>query len=252
MIDVSDHLGIEFHEDDLEPNASPAEAAPVAVNAPAAHATFFLDPDGDGAGGGLEDQDYFSFAASAGEAYVIETVNLLSDANTSLRLYDTDGQTLLALNDNRASGDDSSRIDWTAPRSDLFYVQVVHSFDFGIYGSYDLLVTTLNPVDDDGDGVHVPSDCNDSNPGIYPGATEICDGLDQDCDGIVDEGFDQDVDGYTTCGGDCDDTDPAVNPGTIEIPDNGRDDDCNGQIDVETAGDGRSDLLYRPLLIFPF
>jgi Putative metal-binding motif/Bacterial pre-peptidase C-terminal domain len=59
---------------------------------------------------------------------------------------------------------------------------------------------------------------------------EICNQIDDDCDGLVDEGFDQDGDGYTTCGGDCADNAPAVHPGATEVFD-GVDDDCNGVID---------------------
>ena len=50
--------------------------------------------------------------------------------------------------------------------------------------------------DDDGDGWRNNyysdppySDCNDANPDIYPGAIEICDGVDNNCNGLIDEGF---------------------------------------------------------------
>ncbi len=55
----------------------------------------------------------------------------------------------------------------------------------------------------DGDGVGAEEDCDDADPGVYPGATEVCDGADQDCDAWVDEGLpvlrwytDEDGDGY--------------------------------------------------------
>ena len=43
--------------------------------------------------------------------------------------------------------------------------------------------------DRDGDGVAACDDCNDLVAAAHPGATEICDGLDNDCDGAIDEGF---------------------------------------------------------------
>jgi hypothetical protein len=44
---------------------------------------------------------------------------------------------------------------------------------------------------------------------------EVCDGIDNDNDGLIDEGFDVDGDGFKACGGDCNDTDPAINPNTV-------------------------------------
>lgn len=90
-------------------------------------------------------------------------------------------------------------------------------------------------VDADGDGVTAAKDCNDHDPTVHPGAVEVCNGKDDNCDGKIDEGFDGDGDGTPTCsvGGkpaDCDDKDPAIHPGAAETC-NGKDDDCDGAID---------------------
>jgi hypothetical protein len=94
---------------------------------------------------------------------------------------------------------------------------------------------TCTNDDDDGDGVSsCAGDCDDLNPAIFPGRGESCDGLDQDCNSIVDDGFDLDGDGFTVCGpdgafstadDDCDDADPNVNPVQVEVCD-GIDNDC--------------------------
>jgi len=91
-------------------------------------------------------------------------------------------------------------------------------------------------VDLDGDGFSAtggtcgPIDCDDADPAVFPGATELCNGVDDDCDGTVDNGFDADGDGFTTCGGDCNDADPAINPAAPEITGNGVDENCNGSL----------------------
>src|SRR5262249_7863069 len=58
----------------------------------------------------------------------------------------------------------------------------------------------------DCDGLLCKIDCDDDDPAIYPGATEICDGKDNNCDGRIDEAPDMDGDGV----GDCVDNCPAV------------------------------------------
>ncbi|HOX42627.1 MAG TPA: MopE-related protein [Myxococcota bacterium] len=66
---------------------------------------------------------------------------------------------------------------------------------------------------------------------------EDCNALDDDCDGLTDEGFDADADGFTRCGGDCDDALAADHPGAEELCD-GRDNDCDGDTDEGFDGDG--------------
>ena len=73
-------------------------------------------------------------------------------------------------------------------------------------------------------------DCNDLNAALSPNSLEICDTIDNNCDGLIDEGFDQDMDGFTSCNGDCDDTNSSINPNALEIC-NGADENCNGVVD---------------------
>lgn len=102
-------------------------------------------------------------------------------------------------------------------------------------------------------------DCDDLDPGTWPGADERCDGKDNDCDVTVDEdlpiytwyadadgdGFGDgavetedcaEPDGYTALDGDCDDDDPAVHPDAIELcatGDDPADEDCDGLFDAD-------------------
>ncbi len=101
------------------------------------------------------------------------------------------------------------------------------------------------------------TDCSDYNATIYPGAPEICDKADNDCNGLEDDGInpamyytDRDLDGYgdgegyllTECevaesnyiankNGDCDDSNENINPGASEICGNNVDENCNGIVD---------------------
>lgn len=90
-------------------------------------------------------------------------------------------------------------------------------------------------TDFDGDGYTVQNDCDDRDPAVHPGATEICNGKDDDCNGKTDEAFDADGDGSVTCAlpgkpADCNDQDPTVHPGAVEACNN-KDDNCDGKID---------------------
>ena len=107
-------------------------------------------------------------------------------------------------------------------------------------------------ADADKDGIGTWHDCDDVNPAVFVGAAEVCDGVDNNCDGQVDEdvaivayqdrdgdGFGDDARARRVCtmpadgvaeSGDCDDLDATAFPGGVEVCD-GADDDCDGVID---------------------
>jgi hypothetical protein len=81
--------------------------------------------------------------------------------------------------------------------------------------------------DADGDGVRRPADCDDTNPGIRPGAADTPDDrIDQDCSGADATNLDVDRDG-TPRPQDCDDGNPAIRPGAREIVGNLVDENCD-------------------------
>jgi len=135
-------------------------------------------------------------------------------------------------------------------------------------GEPDEPTDTAPPVDDshavedvDGDGYAPPEDCDDDDATINPDATELCDGVDNDCDGDSDEDdaadttpwyADDDSDGFGDADSstdacavptghvdndtDCDDDDATINPDATELCD-GVDNDCDGDSDEDDAAD---------------
>ncbi len=123
----------------------------------------------------------------------------------------------------------------------------------------------------DGDGYAPPQDCNDGNAAVHPGATELCDAIDQDCDGNLLEAFaDFDVDNTPDCidpdddndgdldTSDCNDFDIAFSRFAVEQCDS-VDNDCDGDlvdgftntdadafpncVDLDDDGDGSPDTV---------
>ena len=235
-------------------------------------------------------------------SYVPATDGLLSVHSCNMgidtRLYIHDGN-CGALNELAASDDvcpmfsggnswASEILDFCVTGGVTYYIEwddrwSMSGFDFEV-----LFSTTLYYMDSDGDGFGDPAtaiggcsqpagyildgtDCDDTDPNINPNGTEICDGIDNNCDGVIDEGFssvsyyaDNDGDGfgdphtsmmnctppsgYVTDNTDCDDMDVSVYPGAVEICDD-KDNNCDGIIDegvtttyfLDSDGDGFGD-----------
>ena len=86
-------------------------------------------------------------------------------------------------------------------------------------GAYTVTATWVQAVDGDADGFPSCDDCDDGDASIHPGAGEVCNSIDDNCNDQIDEGFDLDADGLTSCGGDCDDTRITVYPIAPQICD---------------------------------
>ncbi len=158
--------------------------------------------------------------------------------------------------------------------------EVCNGADDDCNGSSDEGVTSTFHRDQDGDGfgnaavsvaacaapagyVSDATDCNDALASVHPGATETCNGIDDNCNSVIDEGVkstfykDGDGDGYgnaadstLACSApstyvadstDCDDSSATVHPGATEIADDGVDQNCSGADTVTCYVDGDGD-----------
>ena len=113
--------------------------------------------------------------------------------------------------------------------------------------SWPSLAGTNEETDDDQDGfTECGGDCNDASASVKPGAPELCNGVDDNCNGTRDEGFDNDGDAYSVCLGDCDDTRGTVFPGAAQVCGDGINNDCQiagwpdtrGTNEFDDDGDG--------------
>ena len=151
--------------------------------------------------------------------------------------------------------DDCDDADDTINPDTVWYIGVDSDGD-GFFGSTSSVTQCASPGAGYSTTAQTTNDCDDADDTINPGATEVCDGVDNNCDGNIDEGLtfvtyyaDTDNDtfgdagnsvttcdsvpaGYVTNDTDCDDTNSAIYPGATEIPDNGIDEDCDGFDDI--------------------
>jgi large repetitive protein len=135
--------------------------------------------------------------------------------------------------------------------------------------SFGDLATTTTACSQPSGYVALPTDCDDADAAVNPDASEICDEVDNDCDGTVDTGavdagtwyLDDDGDGYGAAGtsdtqvscdqppgyaassDDCGDDDFVINPGAAEVCDE-VDNDCDGLVDVDDPGVTDSAVYY--------
>ena len=134
---------------------------------------------------------------------------------------------------------------WSSYTSDLFF----RCAEFAAHG-----------LDKDRDGYPGLEDCNDNNPNINPGMTEIpFNGIDDDCNAQTRDN-DFDLDGYCKAGTpvyspdcpnekglvgtDCNDGNSTINPGVTDIPYNGVDENCDGHDLADVDHDGYCKLGY--------
>ena len=225
----------------------------------------------------LSDYPGIEFGSVIVMGQTFATVENLSYNNLTVTCIENDGGGI----DNDGVGYDASvDCDDNDPNVNPDSPEICDSIDNNCNGQIDEGLNMTYYLDSDGDGYGNPqnsiqscaaiagyslnnTDCDDNNINVNPGATEICDSIDNNCNTEVDEGLFityyldadndgygdpmnqidscEDIDGYTLNNTDCDDTNPNINEGAVEIPNNGIDEDCDGMDEMQgedNDGDG--------------
>jgi hypothetical protein len=166
---------------------------------PGEHALFAARTN-PGVNGGIDNVDYRYIYGSEMTLAAADSLTLAYDGTTfdsvswSSSFPGSSGVAMELANTNLNSTDNNSAGSWCDASS---------TYGFGDYGTPGAANSDCIS-DSDGDGFVDGTDCDDTNADVYPGATEICNGIDDDCSGIVDDSpsdgttyyADLDSDGY--------------------------------------------------------
>ena len=263
-------------------NDACADATAITCGSAVLGSTFGASPDAEAIDCNFDD------VTSPGVWYTIEGTGgdiILStcagiEGDTKIHVYTGTCSNLICETSNDDDCGFLSAVSFTSTPSTVYYV-LVSEYDSG--EGIDFVIDATCICDDlDLDGFTTcDGDCDDSNASVNPDATELCNGIDDNCDGNIDEGLavltyyeDADGDGYgstllgdfciapansSVIDGDCDDADAAINPDVTELC-NGTDDNCDGNIDeglaaltyyADADGDGYGSSLLGDFCIAP-
>jgi len=214
--------------------------------------TYYKDADGDGYG-------ITSDSVCACDASGVYTATQGGDCNDNNNLAHPDSPEVC----NDVDDDCDGSVDEEDSQGCIAYYQDADGDGYGLLADSSCLCGAEAPY-----SATLTGDCNDANANVNPGATEVCNALDDDCDGNDNEEGapgcttyyrDNDADGYGvtndskcycsatgsyTSGvtGDCNDSSAQAYPGALEICD-GLDNDCDGQVDENATG--QCEIYYR-------